>query len=418
MKATRWTVWAVAVLLALPVSAAIAQDEPAGKGLPNYTAINLGTLGGSDAVAYGINRKGWIGGTANLTGDTAQRGVLWLLGLKLEMGTFGGANSESEFAPNVNGQTTGTAETAIPDPLGQDHCGWGTHLVCIPFLWEYGIMIPLTTLGGPNGVGVDINTAGQIVGDAETRVHDPSCIAPQVLQYLPAVWENGTVKALPTVKGDPDGVAIANNDNGQAAGYTGNCGSNQSAQAVLWQDGKPIVLPSLGGEANNGAQDMNDLGVAVGFSDLPGDTVEHAVIWEKGKVHDLGTLSGDVSSSAYGINNLNQVVGESCDAENICRAFLWQDGVMTDLNALLPLDSPLDAVEALDINDSGEIVGQAYQWSNGDFPAFLAVPVLNADGSLTTAQVNSVPKATFPQSAHKSTPWVRGRVGAPSTMPQ
>src|SRR5208283_5374048 len=137
------------------------------------------------------------------------------------------------------------------------------------------------------------------------------------------------------------------------------------------------------------------------------------------KVLDLGTLPGDVSSSAYGINNHNQVVGESCDASDICRAFLWQNGTMTDLNALLPPDSPLDLVQGLDINDAGEIVGQAYQWSNGDFPAFLALPLLNADGTLTAApQASSVPKATRPQNARKLTPWQRGRFAAPPITPQ
>jgi probable HAF family extracellular repeat protein len=345
--------------------------------------------------------------------------VLWLPGLKLDMGTLGGPNSESEFAPNLSGQATGHAETSVPDPLGEDHCGWGTHLTCLPFIWQYGFKIPLPTLGGNNGGGVDINNAGQVVGAAETQVHDPSCIAPQVLQYLPAVWERERVRALPTLEGDPDGAAIANNDNGQAAGYSGNCGSNPFAHALLWEDGKVIHLGSLGGAKNNGAQDMNNLGVVVGFSDLPDDTATHAVVWRNGKVHDLGTLPGDVSSYAYGINNLDQVVGASCDADNNCTAFLWQNGTMTDLNALLPADSSLYLVEGLDINDFGEIVGDAYQQSTGQHPAFLAVPLLSTEGTATTApQLNSVPKITLPESVRKSTQRQRGRFGVPPTTPQ
>src|SRR5208283_315201 len=84
MRSTRWTVLVLAVGLALPVGVGLAQDGPSAQVLPLYTTINLGTLGGSDAVAYGINRKGWIGGTANLKGNTTQRGALWLLGLKLD----------------------------------------------------------------------------------------------------------------------------------------------------------------------------------------------------------------------------------------------------------------------------------------------------------------------------------------------
>jgi probable HAF family extracellular repeat protein len=170
---------------------------------------------------------------------------------------------------------------------------------------------------------------------------------------------------------------------------------------------------------NNNGQDINSSGVVAGFSDLSHDTAQHAVIWRNGKVYDLGTLPGDVSSGANGINNRDQVVGDSCDAEGNCAAFLWQNGTMTDLNALLPPDSPLYLVDALDINDSGEIVGEAYQQSTGKYPAFVAVPLVAADGSVITAtQLNSVPKVTLPEGVRKSTPRVRGRFGASPTAPQ
>jgi probable HAF family extracellular repeat protein len=280
-------------------------------------------------------------------------------------------------------------------------------------------MIPLPTLGGNNGSGVDINNAGQVVGAAETRVHDETCAAPQVLQTLPTVWEGLLgARALPTFPGDPDGAAIANNDNGQVTGFSGNCSSNPYAHALLWQNGRLFHLPSLGGEMNNNGQDINSAGVVAGFSDLTGDATGHAVIWRNGKVRDLGTLLGDVSSSANGINDLDQVVGDSCDSEGDCAAFLWQNGTMIDLNSLLPPDSPLYLVYALDINNSGEIVGEAYDWSTGKYPAFVAVPLFAADGTaITTTHPNSVPKVTLPETARKSKPLVRGRFGVPPTTP-
>jgi len=64
-----------------------------------------------------------------------------------------------------------------------------------------------------------------------------------------------------------------------------------------------------------------------------------------------------------------------------CRAFLWQNGVSTDLNSLIQSDSSLDLVLANDINDHGEIVGFAVDSTNGATVAFLAVPVLNGRGS-------------------------------------
>jgi hypothetical protein len=57
-----------------------------------------------------------------------------------------------------------------------------------------------------------------------------------------------------------------------------------------------------------------------------------------------------------------------------CRAYLWQNKVMTDLNALVPADSPLYLAFAFVINDAGEIAGQAVEKSTGALHAFVATP--------------------------------------------
>jgi probable HAF family extracellular repeat protein len=107
---------------------------------------------------------------------------------------------------------------------------------------------------------------------------------------------------------------------------------------------------------------------------LAGDTTAHAFLWRDGVMTDLGTLSGDVFSFASGMNNMGQVVGQSCDQMGNCRAFLWENGVMTDLNTLIPSGSSLFLISGGDINDRGEIAGQAYDPNTGDLPAFLAIP--------------------------------------------
>jgi probable HAF family extracellular repeat protein len=113
----------------------------------------------------------------------------------------------------------------------------------------------------------------------------------------------------------------------------------------------------------------------VGQSDLPGDTTTHAFLWtHDGGMQDLGTLSGDVSSVGFGINSKGQVVGNSCDASGNCRAFLWENGVMTDLNTLVCPGTSLYLTTGNDINAKGEIAGEAYDPNTGDTPAFLAVP--------------------------------------------
>jgi probable HAF family extracellular repeat protein len=99
-------------------------------------------------------------------------------------------------------------------------------------------------------------------------------------------------------------------------------------------------------------------------------------------MHDLGTLPGDAVSEALGINDKGQVVGMSCTAGfAVCRAFLWQDGVMTDLNTLVAGGSHLLLVFANDINSSGKIAGGAFDPGTNASPAFLAVPHDDDDGS-------------------------------------
>jgi probable HAF family extracellular repeat protein len=430
MKSRNLRLCTFAVFVALTVSIGLAQTQQPENNAPHhpphYTAIDLGTLGGTFGGAEGINSLGWAGGYAALTGNTNQHAVVWLLGSKIDLGTFGGQNSFLDFAPNDSGQATGEAETAVPDPLGQDWCAFGTHLTCLPFFWQFGIKFRLPTLGGYDGEGFDINSSGQVVGVAATAFHDPTCLVDgqpvlpyyQVQQFLPVVWENGRIKALPTFPGDPDGYAFANNDRGQVVGGSGNCSTNMSAHALLWQNGTVTNLGSLGGQMNNEPENINNLGEVVGFSDLPGDTTFHAFLWtKKTGIQDLGTLRGDVLSYAFGINNLGQVVGGSCDASGICRAFLWQDGRMTDLNTLLSPNAPLYLVYAYDINDRGEIVGEAYQQSTGDNPPFLAIPGPDggdSEAAASAAQVNPVPKVTLPENVpnlvqHRLG---RGRLGA------
>ena len=62
------------------------------------------------------------------------------------------------------------------------------------------------------------------------------------------------------------------------------------------------------------------------------------------------------------------------------RAFLWQNGVMTDLNTLIPTDSPFYLLFAHGINSRGEIVGFGVT-SAGDVHAFLATPRGREDDS-------------------------------------
>ncbi len=72
-------------------------------------------------------------------------------------------------------------------------------------------------------------------------------------------------------------------------------------------------------------------------------------------VSEIAPLLGDVSSGATGINDGGEVVGWSEDAFGTRRAFLWQDGTISEL--LTPPNVVTSTANA--INDSGIIVGTA-----------------------------------------------------------
>jgi probable HAF family extracellular repeat protein len=80
-----------------------------------------------------------------------------------------------------------------------------------------------------------------------------------------------------------------------------------------------------------------------------------------------------VTSQATGINEWGQIVGQSCDAAGNCRGFLWQNGVMRDLNDLVVSGDDDLITTANDIDDFGRITGQAVD-ATGKFVAFLATP--------------------------------------------
>jgi probable HAF family extracellular repeat protein len=181
---------------------------------------------------------------------------------------------------------------------------------------------------------------------------------------------------------------------------------------LLWENAKPIDLGNFGGVAWNTPTAINNRGQVVGFADLPGD--------EAGGLNPIGFLwtrklglvkllpyPGDINSLAWGINEQGSVVGQSIDSAGNSRAVIWQYGVMTsaqgvlpvDLNSLIPADSSLYLVEVNDINDHGEIAGQACVVSGGacasEIPAILLVPGQPAGGGTALPRGVDNPRPVF-----------------------
>jgi probable HAF family extracellular repeat protein len=350
---------------------------------PRYTVTDLGTVGGTPGQPYVITNNGLVSGAA-ATPDGRMHAVLWYKGLKMDIGAHGlGGPNSAAFGVNERGKAVGEAETSDPD--GEDFCGFNAYgfpsdTACLPFLWQNGVMTKLRTLGGANGAANMINNRGKVVGYAQNNTQDQGC---PVFQFKPVIWENGKIRELPTYPGDPDGAAIAINDNGQVVGVSGPCAAFNpnlglyllDSHALLWQDGTVTDLGNLGGDGGfggNHACAINNQGQVVGHSDLTGDTTFHAYLWTKETgMQDLETLQGDFASLALGINDRGEVVGASLAPDFSSRAFLWENGVMTDLNTLIPANSALFLLQAKSINSSGEIVGLAVT-STGELHGFLA----------------------------------------------
>ncbi|HEY2445990.1 MAG TPA: hypothetical protein VGI20_09660 [Rhizomicrobium sp.] len=358
-----------------------------------YDVTSLGNpLGGAYGQGSSITNNGVVAGFDSLPGDTIMHAVRWRSGTTpLDLGTLGGPNSAIAW-PNRNepGAMAGVAETSTPQPLGET---WSCALavfyiapptgdVCLGFVYANGKMTALPTLGGDNGFATGINSRGQVVGWAENTIHDPTCNAPQVLQFEAVLWDpkTGQPGVLSPIEGDPDSAATAINNRGQAVGISGICsnaiGGLSAAHMVMWQNGSATDLGSLGGIAWNTPMDVADNGHVTGFSDLPGDGGNspnfHAFFWTpKTGIQDLGLLAGDSISEGLGINDKDQVVGVSFPSSH---AFIWQNGVMTDLNSLVAPGTSLVLIDAQEINDAGRITGEALDPNTGVVSAFVAVP--------------------------------------------
>jgi probable HAF family extracellular repeat protein len=360
--------------LAIPVRlAALDHQDNKHQKHVRYTVTDLGTLGGGFGEAWGVNNRGSMAGHSTLRGDQTYHAFFWQKGVITDLGTLGGPNSNNSGNSPLNdrGAVSGFSDTSTPDPNGEDFCGFRTNLICLPFVWEKGVMTALPTLGGNNGQAGGINNQGEIVGVSETSNSDPCSFA--FLQVEATIWRNGNVQELPPFPGDSIGSASAINDAGQVVGASG-CVSDNIIRAVLWQHGTPIDLGNLGGVNGNIAFDISNRGQVVGQSDLPADTTHHAFLWTKDEgMQDLGTLPGIPGSLANGINIKGQVVGFSDDFNGNTVALFWQNGVMTDLNTLIPPNSPLFLLEALSINDRGQIAGFG-QLSDGEHRGFLLTP--------------------------------------------
>ncbi len=220
-----------------------------------------------------------------------------------------------------------------------------------------GLKTDLGTLGGNFSAAYDVRD-GIIVGTSRITGNTRQ----RAFQYV-----NGTMSAVDV---DTGGDSVARGVNyfyHDVVGYTCTSGSTGCRPFLL--SGGTLTL--LGAANRTGvANSVNDARQVVGSLSTTGSAT-HAFLYSNGVLTDLGTLGG-ASSEARAIGYLGYVVGSAQNAAGLPRAFIWRDGHMIDLNTVVAPGSGWVLESAAAIADGGQIVG--YGTLNGKRRAFLLTP--------------------------------------------
>jgi uncharacterized membrane protein len=312
-----------------------------------YTVTGLeffpGTNGG---LASSINDSGRISG---MSGD---RAIVWYRGTMTVLPALGEGNFPTFNAINSRGEVVGN--------IGP----WAT-------LWSNGVLSILNDRPGGERYShiyaTGINASGVV--SAYGFIGD--------LQHHPLVIDANGVTELPLSAGATQGAAFAISNSGYIAG-------TNFVTAVLWSSltDVPHEMTAAGAHA------VNEHGDAAGavLGRFGEDDAYRATVWPRsGGVIVADPLPGMRKNFAYGMNDSLQVVGGSVPEFNYQpnlvyyysssqRAFLWEEGVTYDLNALIPNDSGWVLSYARDINNNGEIVGVGLD-PEGHVRGFLLTPV-------------------------------------------
>jgi probable HAF family extracellular repeat protein len=317
------------------------------------------------------------------------------------------AGTSGKFAFRYNSASTGPMENLGNNPMGSTSRGFGINgtgmvvgdstftnsgvadgSISRAAIFSNGSVADLGTLTGslPYSRANGINASKQVVGFSGPKADDIFSRA--------FIWSASTGMVDLGTLGGAYAQASAINDIGYVTG------TSQTAQTA---DGAPGVshaficnptsmaitsmrdLGTLGGNSSYGTF-INANNHVVGYSTLnkSSDGV-HAFLHDGAKILDLGTLGGD-QSVALGINVSDQVVGYSYfpathyspsgPMEPRQVAFVYRQGVMVDLNQLIGTAAQNQwLLSATAINDRGQIVASALQYSSNALHAVLLTPV-------------------------------------------
>ncbi len=327
-----------------------------------YQVLAVDTIaGGTQNFALDINNVGAVTGNSRTTSSSLPlNAYFWSgSGAAQNIGVLPGSNNFSRgYAINDAGVIVGESDNNNSRAFRWDAASGMTELLSIA--------------GTSGGVAHDINNAGVIVG-----------ISSNGQTSRPTRWVNGVASDLGSLDGQTNtfGRAWGLNEAGDVVGFSRRQSSPVSvSQATLWRNGGVVNLGSLLPDSFSEAFAINDANVAVGTAvsgTTPGGTsIRRAVCWDLSgptpAIQDLGSL-GYTFAEALDVNDAGQIVGFVTNISGLPqRAFLWENGVMRDLNDLLPANSGWVLRSAEGINEQGWITG--YGTLNGVTRAFVLIP--------------------------------------------
>ncbi|HPR67816.1 MAG TPA: MBG domain-containing protein, partial [Kiritimatiellia bacterium] len=376
-------IWIGAVLAALSAAAA-----------PEYWPIDLGTLGGAQSAALGLNDNGQVVGWS-LTADGAIEAFVWSNGTLTGLGFLPGGTTSVARAINNHGQITGDAYVSPTNYHG--------------FVYSNGLMTSIGTWGSAKSRPRAINDQGELAGSS------PPTNYPAINN---AFWwvSNQFVQIQSTMAANQSCDAYGINEEGMICGTMFLYSANPRWWAYVWSDDngngsseteETRFLGSLAVDDSTGeysqANDVNNLGQAVGWTGVTNTIYpRHAFLvtstngtWKdpagtsnpsNSLMRDLGTLeSPDQSSYANAINDRSWIVGTSTTGSGTNQAFLWRDGVMTNLNDLIASGTGWVLTNATGINEYNEIAGRGLYY--GQPRAFL----LRSSAGLSVLGTNGAP---------------------------
>src|SRR5690349_11177018 len=114
-----------------------------------YTAYDLGTLGGTASFAYGINSSGTIVGQSATSNNAAYHAFSYSGGVMRDLGTLPGGTVSVAYAINSSGTIAGASYTN----------GSSNPIYLNAFSYSGGVMTDLGTLGGNYSRAYGINNS-------------------------------------------------------------------------------------------------------------------------------------------------------------------------------------------------------------------------------------------------------------------